>query len=145
MDARIDWIKDMNFVGESAGGHKLLMDATANFGGNNLAQNPMETVLIGLGGCTAMDVVQILRQSEQEIKNLSVQLTATKEEEPPAVFKKIELMYVFEGYNLSRKTIKEAIELSAKKYCSVSIMIEKTASINRNFKIVELTNAEPNE
>ncbi|MBO67544.1 MAG: hypothetical protein CL398_04460 [Acidiferrobacteraceae bacterium] len=145
MDARIDWIKGMNFVGESEGGHKLLMDATADFGGNDLAQNPMETVLIGLGGCTAMDVVQILRQSKQNIESFSVQLTATKEDKHPAVFKKIQLLYVFEGYNLSRKNIEEAIELSAKKYCSVSIMIEKTASISRDFKIVDLARMKSKE
>ena len=136
MDATVNWVNDMTFLGASNSGHLVPMDTRIDLGGNDHAPTPMEIVLIGLGGCTAMDVVTILRKSRQQIENCTVQLTAKQSNEPPTVFSEIHLHYVISGHNLSRERIENAIDLSAKKFCSVSIMIEKTAIISRDFEII---------
>ena len=136
MDATVNWVNGMTFLGASNSGHLVPMDTRIDSGGNNHAPTPMEIVLIGLGGCTAMDGVTILKKSRQEIENCTVRLTAKQRSEPPTVFSEIHLHYVIRGHNLSRTRVENAIDLSANKFCSVSIMIEKTAIISRDFEII---------
>ena len=136
MDATVNWVNGMTFLGASNSGHLVPMDTRIDLGGNHHAPPPMEIVLIGLGGCTAMDVVTILRKSRQQIENCTVQLTAKQSNEPPTVFSAIHLHYVISGHSLTRERVENAIDLSAKKFCSVSIMIEKTAIISRDFEII---------
>ena len=133
MNATINWINRMKFIGESDTGHIVPIDASVKFGGDNLAPTPMEMVLIGLGGCTAMDVVKILKKSRQMIEDCTVQLKAEQHSEPPTVFTKIHLHYVITGRNISLDHVVKAIDLSGEKFCSVSKMIEHTARITRDF------------
>ena len=138
MRIRVKWLDHMSFVGDTGSGHSVVMDSAPDHGGRNLAARPMEMVLLGLGGCTAIDVIQILQKSRQEISNCVVEISATRADSIPAVFTKIHLHYVVDGYKLSEKHVKRAIELSSEKYCSVSFMLAKTAEITHDYEIVEV-------
>ncbi len=138
MKIRVKWLDHMSFVGETGSGHSVVMDSAPDHGGRNLAARPMEMVLLGLGGCTAIDVIQILQKSRQKISNCVVEISATRADSVPAVFTKIHLHYVVDGHKLSEKHVKRAIELSSEKYCSVSFMLAKTAEITHDYEIVEV-------
>ncbi len=137
MKARVKWLDNMSFVGESGSGHSVVMDGAPDSGGRNLAARPMEMVLIGMGGCTAFDVVMILQKSRQPIKDCIVELTAERSEEIPKVFTKIHAHYIVKGKGLSEKQVEKAVNLTAEKYCSVSIMLAATASVTHDFEIIE--------
>ena len=137
MKARIKWLDHMTFVGESGSGHCVVMDGPPEHGGRNLSVRPMEMVLLGLGGCTAFDVVNILQKARQPVTDCVVELDAERAEGVPAVFTRIQVKYLVRGRGLSRQHVTRAIELSAEKYCSVSIMLGKTASISHEFEIIE--------
>ena len=137
MKARIKWLDNMSFVGESGSGHSVVMDGAPDSGGRNLAARPMEMVLIGMGGCTAFDVVMILQKSRQSIEDCIVEISAERAEEIPKVFTKIHVHYIVKGKGLDENKVKKAIDLTAEKYCSVSVMLEKTAEITHDFEIVE--------
>ena len=137
MKARVKWLDNMSFVGESGSGHSVVMDCAADSGGRNLAARPMEMVLIGMGGCTAFDVVLILQRSRQAIDDCVVEISAERAEEIPKVFTKIHVHYIVKGRGLDEKKVKKAIDLTAEKYCSVSVMLEKTAEITHDFEIIE--------
>lgn len=127
----------MSFVGESGSGHSVVMDGAPDSGGRNLAARPMEMVLIGMGGCTAFDVVMILQKSRQAIDDCIVEISAERADEIPRVFTKIHVHYIVKGKELDEAKVKKAIDLTAEKYCSVSVMLEKTAEITHDFEIVE--------
>ena len=133
----------MTFVAETGSGHTLVMDGApddtkpAN-GGANLAPRPMETVLAGTGGCTAYDVVTILRKSRQDVAGVTVDLDAERAPADPKVFTRIHFHFVVTGRNLRPEPVARAIDLSAEKYCSASIMLGKTAAITHDFEIVEV-------
>ena len=137
MKARVKWLDNMSFVGESGSGHSVVMDGDPDSGGRNLAARPMEMVLIGMGGCTAFDVVMILKRGRQDIRDCIVELSAERAEEVPKVFTKIHVHYVVKGRGLSEKQVEKAVNLTAEKYCSVSIMLAKTAEITHDFEIIE--------
>ena len=137
MKARVKWLDNMSFVGESGSGHSVVMDGAPDSGGRNLAARPMEMVLIGMGGCTAFDVVMILKKARQPIDDCIVELTAERAEEVPKVFTKIHAHYVIKGKGLSEKQVEKAVNLTAEKYCSVSIMLAATATVTHDFEIVE--------
>jgi putative redox protein len=137
MKARVKWLDHMSFVGESESGHSVVMDGAPDAGGRNLAARPMEMVLIGMGGCTAFDVVMILQRARQPITDCIVELTAERADEVPKVFTKIHAHYIVKGKGLSEKQVEKAVSLSAEKYCSVSLMLAKTADITHDFEIVE--------
>lgn len=128
----------MSFVGESGSGHSIVMDGAPDSGGRNLAARPMEMVLIGMGGCTAFDVVMILQKSRQPIVDCIVEMSAERADEIPKVFTKIHVHYIVKGKGLDESKVKKAIDLTAEKYCSVSVMLEKTAEITHDFEIIEL-------
>jgi putative redox protein len=137
MKARIKWLDHMSFIGESESGHSVVMDGSPEVGGRNLAARPMEMVLLGMGGCTAFDVVMILQRARQPISDCIIELTAERADEVPKVFTKIHAHYIVKGKGLSEKQVEKAVTLSAEKYCSVSIMLGKTAVITHDFEIIE--------
>ena len=137
MKARVKWLDNMSFVGESGSGHSVVMDGSPDAGGRNLAARPMEMVLIGMGGCTAFDVVMILKKARQPIEDCIVELSAERAEEVPKVFTKIHVHYIVKGKGLSEKQVEKAVHLTAEKYCSVSIMLAATATVTHDFEIIE--------
>jgi len=137
MKARIKWLDHMSFIGESESGHSVVMDGSPEVGGRNLAARPMEMVLLGMGGCTAFDVVMILQRARQPITDCIIELTAERADEAPKVFTKIHAHYIVKGKGLSEKQVEKAVTLSAEKYCSVSIMLGKTAILTHDYEIVE--------
>ncbi len=138
MKCRIKWLDHMSFVGESGSGHSVVMDGAPESGGRNLGIRPMEMLLLGLGGCTAFDVVSILKKSRQPIVDCEVELEAERAQEVPKVFTRIHAHFVVSGKGLDSNKVKKAVELSADKYCSASRMLEKTATITHDFEIVDL-------
>ena len=137
MKARVKWLDNMSFVGESGSGHSIVMDGAPESGGRNLAARPMEMVLMGMGGCTAFDVVMILKKARQPIDDCIVELSAERADGVPAVFTKIHVHYQVKGKGLSEKQVEKAVKLTAEKYCSVSIMLAATVEITHDFEIIE--------
>ena len=138
MKAEVKWAGEARFDGHSETGHTVIMDGSPEFGGKNQGARPMELLLLGMGGCTAFDVVLILRKARQDISDCVVQLEATRAETEPKVFTKIHVHFVVSGKGLSEKRVERAVELSSEKYCSASIMLGKTAEITHDFEIVEV-------
>jgi len=138
MKARIKWVENVCFMGESESGHAIVMDGAAEGGGRNLGMRPMETVLLGTGGCTAYDVVHILKKSRAAVTDCSVDITADRAEEDPKVFTKIHFHFVVSGKDLKPQQVERAVHLSAEKYCSASIMLGKTAAITHDFEIANV-------
>lgn len=139
MEATVKWtgLGGMSFLAETGSGHAVMMDAALDGGGRNLAPRPMEMLLVGTGGCTAFDVVLILRKGKQDIRGCEVKLTAERAETQPKVFTKINFHFVITGRNVNVKQVERAIALSHEKYCSASIMMEKTAVMTQTFEIIE--------
>ncbi|MCW8836859.1 MAG: OsmC family protein [Rhodospirillales bacterium] len=136
MEARVKWIDGMTFMGESPSGHGIVMDARPEFGGRNLGPSPMEMMLMGAGGCTAIDVLSIIRKAREPVEDVDITLTAERADEIPKVFTKIHMHFTVKGAGVKEKTVERAINLSAEKYCSASIMLGKTAEITHSFEIV---------
>jgi putative redox protein len=137
MKARIEWKDGMSFLGESGSGHSVLMDGPPEAGGKNLGPRPMEMVLMGTGGCAAFDVVLILKKSRQDISDCIVEIEAERAMEEPKVFTRIHFHFIVTGKQLKPEQVERAINLSAEKYCSASIMLAKTAELTHDFEIVE--------
>ena len=137
MKATIKWLDGVSFEGGSESGHSVVMDGAPEFGGKNLGMRPMEMLLLGLGGCTSYDVVTILKKSRQDVKDCSAKITAERAENIPKVFTKIHIHFVLEGNNLDASVVERVINLSATKYCSASIMLEKSVIITHDFEIVK--------
>jgi putative redox protein len=138
MECRVKWVDGMSFVAETESGHLLNMDGAPEGGGRNLAPRPMETVLAGTGGCTAYDVVVILKRSGQAVEGCEVRLSADRAETDPKVFTRIHMHFSVRGKGLKPNLVEHAIRLSHDKYCSASIMLGKTAEITHDFEIVEV-------
>jgi putative redox protein len=137
MKADILWMKDGQFIARSDSGHTLIIDGPPDHGGKNLGVRPMEMVLMGLGGCTSIDVVDILKKSRQDITDCVTQLTAERARTIPAVFTKIHIHFVVTGRNLKSRQVERAIELSATKYCSATLMLQRGGiDITHDFEIV---------
>ena len=137
MKVRIKWLEGVAFVGESESSHALIMDGAPEGGGRNLGPRPMETVLIGTGGCTAYDVVHILRKARAPISDCVVEIEADRAQADPKVFTRIHFHFIVTGRGLKRDQVERAVHLSAEKYCSASIMLAKTAAITHDFEIRE--------
>ena len=139
MKARIQWAGEALFLGESGSGHVVVMDGPPDHGGRNLGVRPMEMVLIGLGGCTNFDVVSILKKARQPVESCEAFLEAERADEEPKVFTKIHVHFVVKGRGLKETQVKRAVELSAEKYCSASIMLGRGGvEITHDYEIVEL-------
>ena len=137
MKAEIRWLGDAEFEGVSGSGHKISMDGPPEFGGKNKGVRPMEMLLLGLGGCTAFDVVHILKKSRQDIEDCQVEIHADRAMQDPKVFTRIHLHYRVKGRELKEGLVERAIKLSAEKYCSASIMLAKSAEITHDFEVFE--------
>jgi putative redox protein len=137
MKVRIKWVEQASFLAETESSHALLMDGPVDGGGRNLGPRPMEAVLMGTGGCTAYDVVHILKKGRQPITDCVVQIDADRAPEDPKVFTRIHFHFVVTGAGLNPKHVERAISLSAEKYCSASIMLGKTATITHDFEIID--------
>lgn len=138
MKARVKWVEGMAFMAESASGHAMVMDGAPDIGGRNLGPRPMEMVLMGAGGCTSIDVVMILQKSRQDVTDCQVELTAERAEDHPKVFTRIHFHFIVKGRKLKPEVVERAINLSAEKYCSATIMLAKTAAITHDYEIVEV-------
>lgn len=137
MKVRVKWVEDVCFMAETESGHAFVMDGAPEGGGRNLGPRPMETVLAGTGGCTAYDVMTILRKSRQPVKHCEVQIEAERAPQDPKVFTRIHFHFVISGSGVKKEQVERAIHLSAEKYCSASIMLAKTAAISHDYEIVE--------
>jgi len=137
MKARVKWVQDAEFVGESGSGHSIVMDGPADFGGRNCGVRPMEMILLGLGGCTAFDVVHILRKARQPISDCEVELQAERAMTDPKVFTHIHIHFIVKGEGMKENQVERAVRLSAEKYCSASIMLSKSVEITHDFEVVE--------
>lgn len=137
MKARIKWVENVCFVGESETGHAVVLDGAPDSGGRNLGMRPMEMLLIGMGACTSFDVVTILKKSRQAVTDCVAELDATRADEVPKVFTKIHVHFVVTGKGLNPTQVERAVNLSAEKYCSASIMLGKAAEITHDFEIIE--------
>lgn len=137
MKARVKLIEGVSFAGQSESGHTVVMDGPLDSGGRNLGVRPMEMVLLGLGGCSAFDVVHILRKARQQITDCVADLDATRADTDPKVFTRIHVHFTVTGKSLDPKRVEQAVKLSAEKYCSASIMLGKTAEITHDFEVVE--------
>lgn len=135
--SRVKWVNGMTFVGESASGHGVVMDASREVGGSDLGIRPMEMVILGMGGCTSIDVLGILKKQRQKVTDCWVDIDSERRDEIPKVFVKIHAHFVVTGHGLDPDKVANAIELSANKYCSVVAMLSETATITHDFEIIE--------
>jgi putative redox protein len=138
MKVRVKWHENVAFVGETESSHALVMDGAPEGGGRNLGPRPMEVVLVGTGGCTAYDVVSILRKSRQDISDCVVEIDAERASTDPKIFTRIHFHFIVTGRGVKREQVERAIHLSAEKYCSASIMLSKSAQITHDFELIEL-------
>jgi putative redox protein len=138
MKATIKWVDGVMFLGESGSGHTVVMDGPEDAGGRNMGLRPMELLLLGVGGCSSFDVINILKKGRQHVTDCRAELTAQRVDAIPAVFDKIHLHFVVSGKGLDTEKVKRAVELSAEKYCSASIMLGKAGvDITHDFEVVE--------
>ncbi|WP_075187565.1 OsmC family protein [Teredinibacter haidensis] len=138
MQAKVKWVDGAQFLAESGSGHSVVMDGPADHGGRNTGVRPMEMLLMGLGGCASFDVISILKKTRQKVTACRVELEAERADAVPAVFTKIHLTFIVEGAALKEAQVKRAVELSAEKYCSASIMLEAAGvEISHSYELVE--------
>jgi putative redox protein len=137
MKARVKWVEQASFLGETESNHAVLMDGAPASGGRNLGPRPMEMLLIGTGGCTSFDVISILKKSRQAVSDCYVELDAERAETDPKVFTRIHMHFVVKGKDIKPEAVEKAIKLSAEKYCSASIMLGKTAVITHDFEVIQ--------
>ena len=138
MKATIKWTGDASFSGEADSGHTVVMDGAPEFGGRNQGHRPMELVLIGMGGCTAFDVVSILRKSRQDVSDCVAEIEAERADTIPKVFTRIHVHFIVSGRGLDPNKVARAVELSGNKYCSASRMLAKTAHITHDYEIIAI-------
>ena len=137
MKARVKWVEQVTFMGETGSGHAVIMDGSPQSGGRNLGPRPMEMLLLGAGGCTSFDVINILKKGRQQVSHCEVDLQAERADEDPKVFTRIHMHFIVSGKELKTELIERAIKLSAEKYCSASIMLGQTAEITHDFEVIQ--------
>ncbi len=135
MKTRVKWVQDMMFVGETGSGHALVLDGAPDIGGRNLGPRPMEMLLVGLGGCAAIDVVLILKRGREAITDCEVEIEAERATTEPKVFTQIRMHFIVTGRKLDPNKVDRAIKLSAEKYCSATAMLGAVATITHDFEI----------
>ncbi|MBT4255090.1 MAG: OsmC family protein [Gammaproteobacteria bacterium] len=138
MEARVKWIENVMFAAESGSGHAIVLDGAPASGGRNLGMRPMELMALGVGSCSSYDVVTILKKARQEITGWEAEITAERVDTTPSVFESIHLHFKVSGKDLSEKQVERAVELSADKYCSASIMMKNAGvKVTHDFEIIE--------
>ena len=136
MQTTVKWVDGVMFLGESGSGHSVVMDGAPDQGGRNIGARPMEMILLGLGGCASFDVMTMLQKGRQQVSDCRVDISAQRVDAVPAVFSSIHLEFVLSGSNLKESQVKRAVELSAEKYCSASIMLEAAGvEISHSYRI----------
>jgi len=135
--AKITYVNGMQFVGEAGSGHAIVMDGTPEAGGKNTGLRPMELLLIGIGGCSGMDVVSILKKKRQDVTGFEINVNGQKAETYPQKFTEIDIEFIIRGKNISEEAVKRAVQLSMEKYCSVKATLEGSAKIDYVYKIIE--------
>ncbi len=141
LKAHVSWVADRTFLGRSGSSHSVIMDVDEESGGHDAGVRPLEMLLLGMGGCTAYDVVHILQKGRQPVEGCAVELEAERADEEPRVFTRIQVKYVISGRGLDADKVERAVELSTEKYCSATIMLGKTADISHEIEIVDLGKA----
>ena len=137
MNLSVNWVDGMLMVGKSHSGHSITMDGPTEIGGENLGVRPMEMLLLGVAGCTMIDVVTTLQKMRQDLSHCEIKISAERANEHPKVFTDIHIHFIVKGKDLDSKKVDKAISLSAEKYCSASIMLGKTANITHDFEVTE--------
>jgi len=137
MNLSVNWVDGMLMVGKSHSGHSITMDGPIEIGGENLGVRPMEMLLLGVAGCTMIDVVTTLKKMRQDLSHCETKISAERAQEHPKVFTDIHIHFIVKGKDLDSKKVDKAITLSAEKYCSASIMLGKTAKITHDFEVTE--------
>lgn len=137
MKATVRWLDGMAFVGETGSGHAIVTDGPPDLGGRNIGMRPMELMLLGVGSCSSVDVVHILKKSRQAVTDCRCELSAERADAEPAVFTKIHLHFKVTGHNLSDKHVARAVALSADKYCSASIMLKPSVEISYDYEMLD--------
>jgi putative redox protein len=137
MKARVKWVEGMSFLAEAGSGHAVVLDGAPEYGGRNIGIRPMEMLLMGLAGCTAFDVVYILRRGRERVTDCVVEVDADRASEDPKVFTEIRVLYRVSGRGLSRQKVERAVSLSKEKYCSASIMLGATAAITATIEVAD--------
>ena len=137
MKARVKWVEDRTFIGESGSGHKIVLGTAHGPEGKTPGPSPMEMVLIGTGGCSIYDIVHILEKGRELIEDCTVELDAERADKEPRVFTRIHMHFVVKGRDLASGKVQRAIELSVEKYCSALVMLAKTATITHDFEVVD--------
>ena len=135
--AKVTYVNGMQFVGEAESGHAIVMDGTPETGGKNTGLRPMELLLVGIGGCSGMDIVSILKKKKQAISGIEINVNGEKAESYPQKFTAIEIEFIIRGKNISDEAVRRAIQLSMEKYCSVKATLEGSASIDFTYIIIE--------
>jgi putative redox protein len=137
MNLSVNWVDGMLMVGKSYSGHSITMDGPIEIGGENLGVRPMEMLLLGVAGCTMIDVITTLKKMRQDLSHCETKITAERANEHPKVFTDIHIHFIIQGKKIDSKKVDKAITLSANKYCSASIMLGKTANITHDFEILK--------
>lgn len=137
LEAKVKYVNGLQFVGEATSGHAIVMDADTSVGGRNTGVRPTELLLIGLGGCSGMDVVSILKKKKEEVREVEINIKGEKAESHPRKFTDIEIEFIVTGRDISEESVKRAVELSMEKYCSVKATLEGSAKISFSYRIVE--------
>ena len=139
MKATVRWVEGLMMMGESGSGHSVVMDGPPEAGGRDMGVRPMEMLLLGMGGCSSVDVINILKKSRQQVTDCATELTAERADEIPSVFTRIHVHFQVSGRGLKESQVKRAVELSAEKYCSASIMLAKGGvNITHDYQIIEV-------
>lgn len=136
MEARVRWIENAAFMAEAGSGHAMVVDGSESIGGRNLGPRPMELMLMSVGSCSAVDIVQILKKARQPVTGCEIKVSGKRAETDPKVFTAIHLHFIVSGAGLSENHVKRAVQLSAEKYCSASIMLGRAATISHDYELL---------
>lgn len=138
MKVTVKWVDGRTFLGESGSGHTVVMDGPPDHGGRNIGIRPMEMILLGVGGCSSFDVMDILQKGRHDVVDCRAELTAERVDTVPSVFSKIHLHFIVSGRKLKDSVVERAVNLSAEKYCSATIMLGKSVKISHDFEVIEV-------
>jgi putative redox protein len=138
MQATVKWVDGVMFVGESGSGHAVVMDGAPDHGGRNMGIRPMEMILLGVGGCSSFDVVQVLQKGRNNLINCIAEVSAERVDAVPRVFSKIHLHFIVTGHDLKKSAVERAVKLAVEKYCSAATMLSKTVEITHDFEVIEV-------
>jgi putative redox protein len=137
MKATVKWVDGRTFLGESGSGHTVIMDGPPEHGGRNIGIRPMEMILLGVGGCSSFDIMEILQKGRHNVTDCMVEITAERVDTVPSFFSKIHLHFKVSGRSLKDSIVERAVKLSAEKYCSATIMLGKSVKISHDFEVIE--------